>query len=226
MTSIIYKNDDFVVINKPFGVPSQADKSGDADAITLCKEELRREGDESELHIINRLDRVVGGLVLLAKGRRAAADLSALLGEEITKEYRAVVLGECGEGEMRDFLYKDATLGKSFVMKDSRRGAKEAILNYSTLETINYNGRKLSLVKVTLKTGRFHQIRAQFSSRNMPLVGDKKYGSKVSGTPHPALFASRLAFSYKGKEYDIKANPDITVFPWSLFDKKNFEVES
>lgn len=224
MTSIVCKNDDFVVINKPCGTLSQADKSGDVDAITLCEEELRREGDKSELHIINRLDRVVGGLVLLAKGSRAAAELSALLGEEITKEYRAVALGECGEGEMRDFLYKDATLGRAYVMKDARRGAKEAILNYSTLETVDYNGRKLSLVKVTLKTGRFHQIRAQFSSRGMPLVGDKKYGSKVSGTPHPALFASRLAFSYKGKEYDVCATPDVDSFPWSLFDKKNFEV--
>ena len=226
MTSIVYKNDDFLVINKPVGTLSQADNSGDKDAVTECAELLRNRGERDELHIINRLDRVVGGLILLARSSRTAAELSELLSEKITKEYRAVVEDECTEGEMRDYLYKDATLGRALVVNKSRNGAKEAILNYSALETVVYKGRKLSLVKVKLHTGRFHQIRAQFSSRKMPLVGDKKYGSKVSGTPHPALFATRLAFSYKGKEYDIKANPDITVFPWSLFDKKNFEVES
>ena len=224
MTSIVYKNADFVIINKPCGIPSQADKSGDADAITLTKDALCIEENVRELHIINRLDRVVGGLILLAKNSKAAAELSALLSDGITKEYYAVALGECGSGEMRDFLYKDATLGRAYVMKDARRGAKEAILDYLTIESVDYNGRKLSLVKVTLKTGRFHQIRAQFSSRNMPLVGDKKYGSKISGTQHPALFAARLAFTYKGESYDIKTNPDTESFPWSLFDKKNFEV--
>ena len=97
MTSIVCKNDDFVVINKPCGTPSQADKSGDVDAITLCEEELRREGDKSELHIINRLDRVVGGLVLLAKGSSAAAELSALLGEEITKDPEQIAEDQSAE---------------------------------------------------------------------------------------------------------------------------------
>ena len=224
MTSVVYKNDDFLVANKPVGTPSQADNSGDKDAMKECSELLRDIGERDELHIINRLDRVVGGLILLARSSRAAAELSSLLQGGITKEYRAVIEGECGDGEMRDFLYKDATLGRAYVMKDARRGAKEAILEYSTLDMAEHNGRKLSLVKVELKTGRFHQIRAQFSSRRMPLVGDKKYGSKVSGTPHPALFAARLAFSYKGENYDITAAPDITAFPWSLFDKKYFEV--
>ena len=221
MTNIVYKNDDFLVINKPVGTPSQADNSGDVDAVAECAELLRNMGEHDELHIINRLDRVVGGLILLARSSRAAAELSELLLGGITKEYRAVVEGECTEGEMRDYLYKDATLGRAFIVNKSRNGAKEALLGYSTLETAMHKGRRLSLVRVRLHTGRFHQIRAQFSSRKMPLVGDKKYGSKVSGTPHPALFATRLAFSYKGNEYDIKATPERSAFPWSLFDENN-----
>ena len=224
MTSIVYKNDDFLVINKPVGTPSQSDNSGDKDATSECSELLRNMGEGDELHIINRLDRVVGGLMLLARSSSAAAELSALLSNGIAKEYRAVVEGECTDGEMRDYLYKDATLGRAFVVNKSRIGAKEALLDYSALETAKHKGRILSLVKVRLHTGRFHQIRAQFSSRKMPLVGDKKYGSKVSGTQHPALFAVRLAFSYKGENYDIAAVPDVTSFPWSLFDKNNFEV--
>ena len=222
MTSIVYKTRDFVVVNKPSGVPSQADKSGDDDAMKQCAKSLSAIGEKTELHAINRLDRVVGGLMLFARSRESAATLSALLADEITKEYRAVVEGNPGDGVMKDMLYKDSILGKAYVVKDSIGGAKEAELQYKTLETVEYNGRTLSLVSVKLKTGRFHQIRAQFSSRKMPLIGDKKYGSKDFVTNQPALFATRIAFRYKSEDIDVRANPDFSAYPWKLFDKMNF----
>ena len=221
MTNIVYKTRDFVVVNKPSGIPSQADKSGDDDAMKQCAAALSELGEKNELHIINRLDRVVGGLVLFARSRESAATLSAMISDDITKEYRAVVEGTPGEGVMKDFLYKDSILGKSYVVKEPIGGAKEAELEYKTLETVEHNGKTLSLVSVKLKTGRFHQIRAQFSYRKMPLIGDKKYGSRDFTTNQPALFATRLAFRYKSEDIDVRANPDFTAYPWSLFEKKN-----
>ncbi len=189
----------------------------------LCADLLRACGEGSELHIINRLDKVVGGLVLFARNRESAAALSAILSDGIVKEYRAVAEGEVGVGIMRDFIYKDSTLGRAFVTSAPNRGAKEALLEYETLESVVHKGKTLSLVKVALKTGRFHQIRAQFSSRKMPLVGDKKYGSRDFGARTPSLFASRLAFEYKSESFDIRALPVLDAYPWSLFNKDNFE---
>ena len=125
---------------------------------------------------------------------------------------------------MRDLIYKDATLGRAFVTDKPKGGAKEALLDYSTLDTVLNKERKLSLVAVRLHTGRFHQIRAQFSSRKMPLVGDKKYGSRDFGARTPALFAARLAFEYKGEKYDFAAMPDISSYPWSLFEMEKYKL--
>ena len=220
MISIVYKTADFVIINKPAGIPSQADRSGDDDAIKQCAAKLSSLGERGELYLINRLDRVVGGLMLLARNKSAAADLSELLSNGIIKEYRAVVEGNAGEGVMKDYLYKDSILGKAFVVKDSRSGAKEAELEFSTIDTAESGARQLSLVRVLLKTGRYHQIRAQFSSRKMPLVGDKKYGSRDYGTNLPSLYATRLAFRYKNIDVDVTASPDSGAYPWTLFKGK------
>ena len=218
MSIIIYKNSDFAVINKPIGVSSQADNTGGDDAMKLCAAELSAEGERGELHIINRLDKVVGGLVLLARSSASAATLTSLLEDGITKEYRTVVEGIPGAGVMKDLLYKDSALGRAFVASAPRKGAKEAVLEFETLESVVHKGRTLSLVKVVLKTGRFHQIRVQFSSRKMPLVGDKKYGSRDFGARTPSLFACRLSFAYKRESYDFFASPDTESYPWSLFD--------
>ena len=161
--------------------------------------------------------------MLLARSSAAAASLSSLLGEKMIKEYYAVVEGDPGCGEMKDFIYKDSALSRAVVVTGSSHGAKEAQLEFSTFESVSHKGRTLSLVKVRLKTGRFHQIRAQFSSRGMPLVGDKKYGSRDFGCRTPALFAARLAFEYKSELYDVRIAPDLDAYPWSLFSKENFE---
>ena len=226
MVSIVCKTKDFVVINKPAGVPSQSDPSGDIDAMTACSLLLCDMGEKNkELFLIHRLDRVVGGLLVFARNSAAAARLSSAVAErEMVKEYFAVLEGECQErGTLTDYIYKDARLSKAFVASKSRNGVKYAELSFDLLEKINVNGKTLSLVKVKLSTGRFHQIRVQFASRKLPLVGDKKYGSRDVKAKMPALFACGLAFSFLGKDESFFATPETDKYPWNLFNIEKFE---
>lgn len=223
MIEIINKTKDYVVIYKPANLPSQSDPSGDRDAMSLCSDMLREMGESDSLYLIHRLDRVVGGLIVFARNKKSAAILSSLVAEHrITKEYFAVVEGRADGGIMRDYLYKDAALGKAFVTDRKRSGVKSAELEYSTLDTVNIDGREISLVKIRLLTGRFHQIRAQFSSRKMPLIGDKKYGSRDFKAKMPSLFATGLSFEFGGEERSFEKIPDITRYPWSLFKEEKY----
>lgn len=228
MVSIVCKTRDFVVINKPAGVPSQSDPSGDIDAMTACSNLLldMREKNK-ELFLIHRLDRVVGGLLVFARNSATAAKLSSAVAErQMMKEYFAVVEGECDEGgTLTDYIYKDARLSKAFVSPKSRNGVKYAELSYNLIEKTDVNGKIFSLVKVRLNTGRYHQIRVQFSSRKLPLVGDKKYGSRDVKSKMPALFASGLVFSFAGEEQSFFAAPEIDKYPWNLFNKENFQAK-
>ena len=226
MISIVCKTRDFVVINKPVGVPSQSDPSGDIDAMSACSRLLSELGEKNtKLYLIHRLDRVVGGLMVFARSSAVAAKLSAAVAKrEMIKEYFAVLEGDCdAEGTLCDYIYKDARLGKAFVIPKSRNGVKYAELSYNLLERVSLEGKTLSLVRVRLNTGRFHQIRAQFSSRRMPLVGDKKYGSRDTKSKMPALFATGLEFSLYGKDERFFVAPEIENYPWNLFAKNNFE---
>lgn len=228
MVSIVCKTLDFVVINKPVGVPSQPDPSGDMDAMTACSKLLSDMGEKNKtLFLIHRLDRVVGGLMVFARNSAVAAKLSLAVAErEMVKEYFAILEGECEEsGTLTDYIYKDARLSKAFVTPKSRNGVKYAELSYELIEKTELSGKTLSLVKVKLNTGRFHQIRVQFSSRKLPLVGDKKYGSRDAKTRTPALFACGLAFSYAGNEESFFAAPEADQYPWNLFNKENFEAK-
>ena len=211
---IVFKNQDFVIINKPPLVPSQKDLSGDNDAMALLAESLKTAGERDKLWLVHRLDRVVGGLLVFARNQKSAAALSQIVADgSLFKGYLAVVEGEAPGGELCDFLYKDSMTNKAYVVKTERKGAKAASLSY---QPISFKDGK-TLVRINLKTGRFHQIRAQFSSRKMSLVGDKKYGSRDQKAKHPALFAYKLEFSLFGKEYSFEARPDFSIYPWNLF---------
>jgi 23S rRNA pseudouridine1911/1915/1917 synthase len=162
--------------------------------------------------------------MVFARNKNAAAILSdAVARHTMTKEYFAVVSGVAEGGVMHDYIYKDASLGKAFVTDRKRSGVKDAELEYWNCHTVSAEDGDISLVRVRLKTGRFHQIRAQFSSRKMPLVGDKKYGSRDRVAHTPALFATRLAFEYKGKLVEATALPPLESYPWSLFAKENYK---
>ena len=221
MIEFVYKTRDFLVISKPAGVPSQSDTSGDEDAMTLTSRALSDMGEPSDLWLVHRLDRVVGGLLVFARNKAAAASLSALAsGVGMEKEYIAVVEGRAEGGVMRDFLFKDSKKGKAFVVDTERRGAKEALLEYTPVAFSETDRGAYTLVRIKLHTGRFHQIRAQFSSRGHSIVGDGKYGSHDNKAKLPALFASGLAFTLKGRRNEAAALPDLEAYPWSIFEKE------
>ena len=186
MMEIICNNEEFVTVIKPFGVSSQ--ENGESGLPDLIKKELKL----SEIHTVHRLDTVTSGVMVYAKTRKAAAELSRQITDgAFTKEYLAVVHGEISPetGIMEDFLFKDSRKNKSFVVKNQRKGVKKASLEYELLAVRN----GLSLVKIKLHTGRTHQIRVQFSSRRHPVYGDGKYGAS-DNIPFIALFSYRISF--------------------------------
>ena len=214
---IIHKDENAIIINKPAGIPSQSDPTGDMDAMSLTSDALAALGEKPDLWFVHRLDRTVGGLLVFARNKKSAAELSRLIREnKFEKKYFAVCHGMPSDGEYRDFLFKDSATGQAYVVKTARSGAKSAVLYAKNLATEN----GMSLVSVTLETGRFHQIRAQFASRKNPLVGDKKYGSRDTSRRTPCLFSYEISFELFGKQITASALAPLDEYPWNLFDKK------
>ena len=211
MIDILYKDSDFIVCVKPQGIPSQPDPTGCEDMTSLLKAYLQGEGENDDIFIVHRLDRATGGVILYARNSNASAIFSRLVAEKdaFEKIYLAIALGEPEEkyGSMSDYLFKDSTQKKAFVVKSERKGSKLALLDYETVKTLQLNGKVFSLLKIKLHTGRFHQIRAQLSSRGMPIYGDGKYGSREKAQ-YFALWANKIAFTYKGKHYEFSSEPD------------------
>ena len=190
---ILYSDRDLAVIIKPVGMDSEHQVPA---AIT---EKLG-----GEIFPIHRLDLNVGGVMVFARTKQAAAQLSRLVQEgDLVKEYRALVHGVPPAGETwQDFLFKDSRKNKVFVVKKERKGVKKASLEFTRLTDADP-----SLVHIKLHTGRSHQIRVQFASRGFPLVGDHKYGSRDEHK-EPALFSCRITFPWKGQERVFEAFPD------------------
>ena len=218
---IAFKNNDFLVINKPVGMPSQPDPTGDVDAISATAEHLRASGERDDLWLVHRLDRGVGGLMVLARSKRAAAALSELVsGEGLKKDYMAICRGESSGGRMTDLLFKDSAKGKSFVVDRERQGVKKAELTATPLSVKTVGESLMTLLSVKLLTGRFHQIRAQLSSRKTPLVGDKKYGDSDRRAKFPTLFSYKVSFELFGKSYEVSARPNTEAYPWCEFKEE------
>lgn len=219
--NILFKNNDFIVCVKPQGIPSQPDPSGCVDMTALLSEELIKNGEKSDIFVVHRLDRSTGGLIIYARNKEAAAAFSRLVAEKdsFQKEYLAVISGmpENESGNMTDYLFKDSAQKKAFVVKSERKGAKLASLDYEVKNTVQIDEKTFSLLRITLNTGRFHQIRAQLSSRGMSIYGDGKYGSREKA-PNFALWASKITFTYKGKRYEFESAPDLDQKPWNLFE--------
>ena len=219
--AIVYKDKDVVIIEKPIGMPSQADPTGDKDAMSACAECLSAMGEAPTLFLVHRLDRTVGGLIAFARNKQAAAELSrTVASSEMKKVYFAVCHGTIAEaGELSDFLYKDSAAGKAYVIKNNRKGAKLATLRHLPLA---YSKNDATLLEVTLGTGRFHQIRVQLSSRAHPLIGDKKYGSRDNIARTPALFAYKLEFCLFGRQISVSRTPDTGAYPLNLFAAETY----
>lgn len=213
---ILYKTKRVVVVYKPPGVPSQKDPSGDADAMTLTEAKLRELGESSALWLVHRLDRVVGGLLIFARDKVAAAELSKLVQNEgIIKKYLLVAGADVQSGIMEDYIFKDKMTSKAYITDRIRAGVKKCKLECNVLARESSQG--YNLASVRLYTGRYHQIRAQLSSRGASIVGDKKYGSRDAHTNMPALFAYELSFVLFGEKINVKRYPDFSVYPWNLF---------
>ena len=188
MIRILHKTKSFAVVEKPYGALSQRDASGEEGLVELLSAQLN-----TTVYPVHRLDRPVGGVMIYALTKKAAAELSAE--GAFAKTYLAVVSGVCPiTGEMVDYLFKDSAKGKSFVVKGERRGAKLARLAFERIAVAETEHGTLSLVKVRLFTGRTHQIRVQFASRGMPLVGDGKYGSRIKSNS-VALWSYSIALN-------------------------------
>ncbi|MBE6679426.1 MAG: RluA family pseudouridine synthase [Ruminococcaceae bacterium] len=197
MLEILYRDSDIAVVIKPVGVVSE-DTEGSVPSL------IRAALSVEDVYTIHRLDREVGGVMVYALTKRAASELSrAVADNALEKIYLAVVHGVPSEpsGVYSDLLFKDSKKNKSYVVTRERKGVRRAELSYETLCT----KAERSLVRIKLHTGRSHQIRVQFSSRKMPLVGDRKYGSDEKC--NIALFSHILSFPYRGKTLTFSASP-------------------
>ena len=190
---ILHAERSFLVCRKPVGVECEHELPA------LLAEGMKCKADS--LYCVHRLDRAVGGVMVWARTPRAATELSRQVQEKaLKKAYFAVCSGipTPDTGEMRDLLFKDSVKQKSFAVSSSRRGVKEALLDYHVLQDAVLNGSPAALVRVTLRTGRFHQIRCQFASRGHPLLGDGKYGKlgKAPARTYQALYSYKLTFRF------------------------------
>lgn len=189
---ILYSDNSIAVCVKPAGLDSEHDLP-QALSDTLG----------GQFYPIHRLDQNVGGVMVFARSKAAAAALSRAVQEgQMTKEYVALVHGTPPEaGDWTDLLFKDSYKNKVFVVKRERRGVKKARLTYERLTEGEH-----ALVRIRLYTGRSHQIRVQFASRGYPLVGDRKYGGR-DDAPAPMLFSCRLTFPLNGNTHSYEAYP-------------------
>ena len=192
---ILYADRQLAVCLKPVGLDSEKEVP-----------QALMEALGGEVFPIHRLDQNVGGVMVYARTKAAAAQLSECIRSgSMVKEYVACVHGTPpDQGDWQDLLFKDSRRNKVFVVTRQRTGVKDARLTFTRLTS-----GETSLVRIRLYTGRSHQIRVQFASRGFPLVGDHKYGAR-DDTPAPMLFSCCLRFPYGGKEVCFEALP-----PWA-----------
>ncbi len=215
MFETLYEDNHIIAVNKPVGMLSE-----DSDSPESLPSEIKK-AKGITLYTLHRLDKPVGGVIIYAKTKKAAASFSGLIAEnKLTKTYLAVVNGtfEEKEGRMEDLLFKDSRKNKTFVVNRMRKGVKTASLKYRILDSVEY----LSLAEIELETGRSHQIRVQFASRKHPLCGDGKYGSRDNKC-NVALFSHKVEFIHPEtkEKLCITALPDYNDYPWSLFRTEN-----
>lgn len=207
---ILYMDEDILVCIKPARVLSTDEPGG---LPNLLREALQ--DPKADIRTVHRLDRVVSGVMVLARNAAAASELSRQIREDgFTKEYLAVVHG-CPEGErgtLRDLLYRDKARRMTMVAKEPGKGVQEAVLDYRVV----CKGQDMSRVQICLHTGRTHQIRVQFASRGMPLVGERKY-AVLEDECEIALWSHKIGFTHPttGEHMEFTKEPP-EVYPWTI----------
>ena len=207
---ILYRDDDILVCIKPARVLSTDEPGGLPD---LLREALH--DPKADIRTVHRLDRVVSGVMVLARNVPAASELSRQIREgTFTKEYLAVVHG-CPEGEsgtLCDLLYRDKARRMTMVAKEPGKGVQEAVLDYRVV----CKAQNMSRVRIHLHTGRTHQIRVQFASRGMPLVGERKY-AVLEDDCEIALWSHKIGFTHpvSGEKMEFSKEPPES-YPWTV----------
>lgn len=210
---ILYEDAEITVCEKPKGILSEDALNGEKGLIGLLSERAGK-----SLHLLHRLDRNVGGVMVFANNKKSAAVLSKDIADgRFYKEYMAVADGvpEADSGVYKDLLFKDSRKNRSYVVNRMRKGVREASLEYTVLN--KKDGK--SMVRVLLHTGRTHQIRVQFASRKMPLTGDIKYGSRDRTTGDIALHSCSISFYHPvtKEKMCFESRPASDTYPWNIF---------
>lgn len=208
---LIYKDSSLVVCVKPPRVLSTDEPGGMPELVRAAL------GGDADVRTVHRLDRVVSGLMVLARGAKAASELSRQIREdEFEKRYIAAIHGDAGDGgTMTDLLYRDKARKMTFVTDTPGKGVQEAVLDYETLARAD----GMSKVKITLRTGRTHQIRCQFASRGCPIVGDRKYGTLTDGDCDIALWSHELSFTHPETRERLRFSAEPPeIWPWTAFE--------
>lgn len=212
---VIYEDNHIIVIEKPVNIPSQADKTGDIDMLTIIKQYIKEKYNKPGnvyLGLVHRLDRPVGGVMVFAKTSKAAARLSEQVrNKELKKKYLVIANGkfEKRSGTLEDYLLKNEKNNMSKVVQEGTKNSKLAKLDYQVLKYAP--DLDLSVLKINLHTGRHHQIRVQLSSRNHSIYGDQKYGGRGHGK-QICLWAYELTINHpiSKQEMSFKALPQNT----------------
>ncbi len=232
MLNIVYEDKDMLACHKKAGELSQSNRSFEADLVSQVLAYRRAKKEEIYAAVINRLDRPVEGLVLFAKNRQAAARLSAQMQRDtFNKRYYAVVHGRPQEpaGTLVHYLHKDKTASMAVIIPEKELAAhkgdslKQAVLDYEVIATKDFDRNTLSLVRICLHTGRFHQIRAQFAYIGCPVAGDRKYGGIKAATgsiigdgkmqePFPVSGIALCAYSLDIMDRHIEIVPENEIF--------------
>ncbi len=218
---IIYEDNHLLVVEKPCNIPSQADVSGDLDLLSLLKGDLKKRYQKPGnifLGLVHRLDRPVGGVMVLAKTSKAASRLGEQMQANLfSKVYYGIVYGRplLSQGRLQDYLLKEPQTNTTKVVTLEQKGAKYAELDYQLLASRE----GFSLLQLKLKTGRSHQIRVQLANYGHPLYGDQKYAKGLAGPGEQlALWAGALGFRHPVTKEEVRylSKPPL-IYPWDLF---------
>ena len=217
---IIFEDETLIVCQKEAGLAVENANIGQKDLVSEIKNYLK----SSYVGVVHRLDMPVEGLLVFAKNQKAAANISKQLTDNtLNKNYLALVCGQPSslEATLVDYLTASKIVGKgnskiAVVSNPANKESKKAILHYKVVSS----KKNVSLLDVSIETGRFHQIRAQLSNAGLPIVSDKKYGNAISdalgkelGLRNVALFANRISFAHPvtGKQLSFEYIPDYSI---------------
>lgn len=229
MLKVFYEDQDIIVVKKPVGVESQATHSFSPDMVSEIRKHINRLSTgpvENYVGVIHRLDKPVGGIMVYAKTKSAAAALSKQVQEhQMKKIYRAVVCGKPVDnvGNFVDYLLKDEKANVSKIVDKGISQSKRAELKYRVLDSLEQDGDIFTLVEIELLTGRHHQIRVQFAGHGLPLWGDNRYGrvsdvqnvrGRRGGMPSVALSSCGLSFIHPttGEQMQFRMEPEGEMF--------------